>query len=139
MSFVQYNRLPSSRGKYHQSGQSNLKHFSSENVTFLKSTCSVNHLLAHPGLARLCFFVSVIFFLSLCIIQTNPMQRSSYCSGVYIKFTFLLHFSCCNFFSRCQKPCHSPLYSPFSPLANRSFLSSLLFPLRVCLQHVFYS
>ena len=65
------------------------------------------------------------------------MKRSLYCSDVYIQFTILLHFSCCNLFSRCQKPCHSPLYSPFSPLANWSFPSSLLFPLGVCLQHVF--
>ena len=65
------------------------------------------------------------------------MQRSLYCSDVYIQFTFLLHLSCCNFFSRCQKPCHSPLHSPFSPLANWSFPPSLLFPLGVGLQHVF--
>ena len=65
------------------------------------------------------------------------MQRSLYCSDVYIQFAFLLHFSCCNFFSRCQKQCHSPLHSPFSPLANWSFPPSLLFPLGVCLQHVF--
>ena len=65
------------------------------------------------------------------------MQCSLYCSDVYIQFTFLLHFSSCNVFSRCQKPCHSPLHSPFSPLANWSFPSSLLFPLWVCLQHVF--
>ena len=65
------------------------------------------------------------------------MQCSLYCSDVYIQFTFLLHFSCSNFFSRCQKPCHSPLHSPFSSLANWSFPPSLLFPLGVCLQHVF--
>ena len=74
------------------------------------------------------------FFLSLCILQTNPMQRSFYCSNVYIQFTFLLHFFCCNFFSRFQKPCHSPLHSPFSPLANCSFPPSLLFLLGVCLR-----
>ena len=50
----------------------------------------------------MCFFVRVIFFLSLYILQTNPMQCSLYCSDVYIQFTFLLHFSCCNFFSRCK-------------------------------------
>ena len=65
------------------------------------------------------------------------MQLSLYCSDVYIQFTFLLHFSCCNFFSRCQKPCHSPLHSPFSSLVNWSFPPSLLFPLGVYLQHVF--
>ena len=64
------------------------------------------------------------------------MQRSLYCSDVYIQFKCLLHFSCCNFFSRCQKPCHSPFHSPFSPLANWSLPPSLLFPLGVCLQHI---
>ena len=65
------------------------------------------------------------------------MQSSLYCSDLYIQFTFFLHFSCWNFFSRCQKPCHGPLHSPFSPLANGSFPPSLLFPLGVCLQHEF--
>ena len=122
---------------HHPSGPSNLKRFSSVNITFLKLTCFVNHPLAHSSLDHLCFFVSVIFFLVFA--DFKPILCSVLCtvrtftSNSHFSFTFLA----VSFFSRCQKPCHSPLHSPFSPLANWSFPPSLLFPLGVCLQHVF--
>ena len=90
----------------------------------------------HSSLAPLCFLVSVIFFLAFACFK--PILCSVLCtvrtftSNSHFSFTFF-----CNFFSRCQKSCHSPLHSPFSPLANWSFPTSLLFPLGVCLQHVF--
>ena len=79
---------------YHPSGPSNMKCFSSVNITFLKSTCFVNHLLAHTCLTPLCFFVSVIFFLAFAYFK--PILCSVLCtvrtftSNSHFSFTFLV-------------------------------------------------
>ncbi|CAE1272555.1 unnamed protein product [Acanthosepion pharaonis] len=62
---------------HHPSGPSKLKCFSSVNITFLKSTWFVIHLLALPSLASLCFLVSVILFLIL--VYLSPIS----CSFLY--------------------------------------------------------
>ena len=78
---------------HNPSGPSNLKRFSSVNITFLKSTCFVNHLLALSSLAPLCFFVSVIFFLAFAYFR--PILYSVLCtvrtftSNSHFSFTFL--------------------------------------------------
>ena len=77
---------------HHPSGPSNLKRFSSVNITFLKSTCFVNHLLAHSSLVPLCFFVSVMFFLAFAYFK--PILCSVLCtvrtftSNSHFTFTF---------------------------------------------------
>ena len=76
---------------HHPSGPSNLKRFSWVNITFLKSTCFFNHLLAHSSLAPLCFFV--IFFLAFAYFK--PILCSVLCtvrtftSNSHFSFTFL--------------------------------------------------
>ena len=108
---------------HHPSGSLNLKRFSSVNITFLKSTCFVNHLLAHSSLAPLCFFVSVIFFLAFAYFK--PILCSVLCtvwtftSNSHFSFTFLA----VTFSPDVKSRCHSLLHSPFSPLANWSFLT----------------
>ena len=78
---------------HHSSGPSHLKRFTSVNIIFLKSTCVVNHLLAHSSLAPLCFFVSVIFFLAFAYFK--PILCSVLCtvrtftSNSHFSFTFL--------------------------------------------------
>ena len=74
---------------HHPSGPSNLKRFSSVNKTFLKSTCFVNHLLAHSSLAPLCFFVGGIFFLAFAFFK--PILCSVLCT--VRTFTSNSHFS----------------------------------------------
>ena len=74
---------------HHPLGPLNLKRFSSVNITFLKSTCFINHILAHSSLASLCFFVSVIFFLAFAYFK--PILCSVLCT--VRTFTSNSHFS----------------------------------------------
>ncbi|CAE1323582.1 unnamed protein product [Acanthosepion pharaonis] len=77
---------------HHPPCPSNLKRFSSVNITFLKSTWFVIHLLALPSHASLCFLVSVIFFLILAYL--SPISCSFLCtdgtltSSSHFSFTF---------------------------------------------------
>ena len=68
------------------------------------------------------------------------MQRSLYCSDNNIQFTFLLHFSCCNFFSRCPKTVSQSssfsfqsscqlIFSDLSSFSARSLSSACIRPL----------
>ena len=124
---------------HHPSGPSNLKRFSSVNITFLKSTCFVNHLLAHSSLAPLCFFVSVIFFLTFAYFK--PILCSVLCtvrtftSNSHFSFTFLAVT-----FSPDVKSRVTVLFILLSVLLPIDLFRPLFFfPLGVCLQHVFYS
>ncbi|CAE1322444.1 unnamed protein product [Acanthosepion pharaonis] len=99
LSLVENNRFTFLDHVHHPSSPSNLKRFSSVNITFLKSTWFVMHLLALPSLASLCFLVSVILFLILaylspiscsflCTVRT--LTSSSYLSFIFFAVTFSL-------------------------------------------------
>ena len=122
---------------HHPSGPSNLKRFSSVNITFLKSTCFVNHLLAHSSRAPLCFFVSVIFFLAFAYFK--PILCSVLCtvrtltSNSHFSFTFLAVT-----FSPDVKLRVTVLFILLSVLLPIDLFRPLFFfPLGVCIQNVF--
>ena len=107
---------------------------------FLKSTCFVNHLLAHSSLAPLCFFVSIIFFLAfayfkpilcsvLCTVQT--FTSNSHFSFTFLAVTFFLQMSKAvsqsssfSFQSSCQF-----IFSALSSFSARSLSSACIRPL----------